>query len=99
MLNKAQTAILKALLVAPLLTEHELVKAVANTTRTKDTDVMPTIGKTLMGLKDEGFLWVGQLFTKGGCFMWAACITQGGREHMRNAARARASEPQGSTQS
>lgn len=84
-LSKAQTAVLKALLVAPLLTEHELAKAVSDATRRPQADVIVEIGKILQTLKFEGLVWAGQLFNKTRTAMWAAAITKGGREYMKHA--------------
>jgi hypothetical protein len=85
-LSTAHNAILKTLLTFPVQTEHELAKAVAAARRMKDTDVMPTLGKTLIELRDEGLVWAGQLFA-GQQFMWAACLTKAGRDRVKHLSR------------
>ncbi len=85
-LSRAHTAILKALLLVPLLTEHEMSTAVSQVTRRDTSEIMAEIGKTLLYLKECGLIWAGQLFNDSRQHMWAACITKAGREHMKNVA-------------
>lgn len=65
-----------------LLTEHELVKAIADKTRQKDVEVYPKIGKLLEDLKDRGLVWAGRLHNQHGQTMWCSVLTKKGKEYV-----------------